>query len=118
VYVRHVRILDSKTKLDPSVAMTNFHIVELKCCKDTAPDQQRQNAIDQHQELVAELRNLFGAQPMMVHIHPIMIGVTGTIYKEFYDTMDLLGVSQAEAKHCAAVMHNIAVDIITTTNWC
>ncbi len=53
--------------------MTNFHIVELKCCKDTAPDQ--------HQELVAELRNLFGAQPIMVHIHPIMIGVTSTIYK-------------------------------------
>ncbi len=50
--------------------MTNFHIVvELKCCKDTAPDQQRQNAIDQHQELVAELRNLFGAQPIMVHNH-------------------------------------------------
>ncbi len=56
----------------------------------------------------------------MVHIHPIMIGVTGTIYKEFYDTMDLLGVSKAEAKRCAAVMHNIAVsyvDIITTTKW-
>jgi hypothetical protein len=52
-----------------------------------------------------------------IHIHPIMIGVTGTIYKEFYDTMDLLGVSKAEAKRCAAVMHNIAVsyvDIITT----
>ncbi len=45
-----------------------------------------------------------------------MIGVTCTIYKEFYDTMDLLGVSKAEAKRCAAVMHNIAVsyvDIIT-----
>ncbi len=100
--------------------MTNFHIVELKCCKDTAPDEQRQNAIDQHQELVAELRNLFEAQPIMVHIHPIMIGVTGTIYKELHDTMDLLGVSKAEAKHCAAVMHNTAVsyvDIITITKW-
>jgi hypothetical protein len=34
--------------------------------------------------------------------------------------MDLLGVSKAEAKRCAAVMHNIAVsyvDIITTTKW-
>jgi hypothetical protein len=50
-------------------------------------------------------------------VHPIMIGVTGTIYKELYDTMDLLGVSKAEAKRCAAVMHNIAVDIITTTKW-
>ncbi len=49
-----------------------------------------------------------------------MIGVTGTIYKEFYDTMDLLGVSKAEAKRFAAVMHSIAVsyfDTITTTKW-
>ncbi len=29
-------------------------------------------------------------QPIMVHIHPIMIGVTGTIYKEFF----LVGLSQ------------------------
>ncbi len=50
----------------------------------------------------------------------IMIGVTGTIYKEFYDTMDLLGVSKAEAKRCAAVMHNIPVsyvEIIPATKW-
>jgi hypothetical protein len=50
----------------------------------------------------------------------IMIGVTCAIYKEFYDTMDLLGVSKAEAKRCAAVMHSIAVsyvDTITTTKW-
>jgi hypothetical protein len=33
--------------------MINFHIVESKCCKDTAPDQQRQNAMDQHQELAS-----------------------------------------------------------------
>ncbi len=55
----------------------------------------------------------------MVHIHP-MIGVAGTIYKEFNDTMNLLGVSKAKAKRCAAVMQNIAVsyvDIITTTKW-
>ncbi len=34
--------------------------------------------------------------------------------------MDLLGVSKAEAKRCAAVMRDIAVsyvDIITTTKW-
>jgi hypothetical protein len=74
-------------------------------CSGSRP-KQRQNAMDQHQELVAELRSLFGSQPITVLIHPIMIGVTGTIYKEFYDTMDLLGVSKAEAKRCAAVMHS------------
>ena len=63
--------------------MTTFHIVELKCCKDTAPDEQRQNVIDQHQDLVAELRRLFGGQPITVLIHPIMIGVTGTINNGF-----------------------------------
>jgi hypothetical protein len=41
-------------------------------------------------ELVVELRNLFGAQPITVQIHPILIRVTGTFYKEFYGTMDLL----------------------------
>ncbi len=46
------------------------------------------------------LLNLFTGMP--VHIHPIVIGVTGTIYKDFYDTMDLLGVSKPEAKRCAA----------------
>jgi hypothetical protein len=100
--------------------MTTFHIVELKCCKDTAPEKQRQKAMNQHKELVAELRSLFGGQPITVLIHPIMIGVTGTIYNEFYDTMDLLGVSKAEAKRCAAAMHIIAVsyvDTITTTKW-
>ncbi len=76
--------------------------------------------MDQQQELVVELRSLFGGQPITVLIHPIMIGVTGTIYKECYDTMDLLGVSKAEAKRCAAVMHSIAVsyvDTVTTTKW-
>jgi hypothetical protein len=100
--------------------MINFHIVEFKCCRDTDPDQQRANAIEQHQELVAALRNLFGAQPIIVQIHPILIGVTGTIYKDFYDTMDLLGVSTTEAKRCAANLHRIAVsyvDKIMTTKW-
>ncbi len=56
----------------------------------------------------------------MVQVHPILIGVTGTIYKEFYDTMDLLGVSKAEAKRCAAKLHKTAVsyvDKIMTTKW-
>jgi hypothetical protein len=46
--------------------------------------------------------------------------VTGTIYKDFYDTMDLIGVSTTEAKRCAANLHRIAVsyvDKIMTTKW-
>ncbi len=73
-----------------------------------------------HQELVAALRRLFGAQPIIVQIHPILIGVTGTIYKDLYDTMDLLGVNKPEAKRCAANLHRIAVsyvDKIMTTKW-
>jgi hypothetical protein len=64
------------------------------------------------------LLNLFTGMP--VHIHPIVIGVTGTIYQDFYDTMDLLGVSKPEAKRCAAKIHKIAisyVDKIMTTKW-
>jgi hypothetical protein len=92
--------------------MINFHMVKLKCCKDTAPDRQRQNAMDQHQELVAEIRTVFRSQPITVQIRPIMIGVTGTIYKGHYDTMDLLGVGKPEAERCAVVMHNIAVSYV------
>jgi ribonuclease HI len=98
----------------------HFHIVEFKCCRDTDPDRQRGLAIKQHQELVMALHDLFGGQPIMVQVHPILIGVTGTIYKEFYDTMDLLGVSKAAAKRCAAKLHKIAVsyvDKIMTTKW-
>jgi hypothetical protein len=76
--------------------------------------------IEQHQELVAALRRLFGAQPIIVQIHPILIGVTGTIYKDLYDTMDLLGVSKPAAKRCAAILHRITVsyvDKIMTTKW-
>jgi hypothetical protein len=101
--------------------MTNFHIVEFKCCGDTDLDQQRENAIEHHQELVAALRNMFGAQPIIVQIHLILIGVTRTIYKDFYDTMSgFTGVSKPEAKRYAAIMHRIAVsyvDKIMTTKW-
>ncbi len=64
------------------------------------------------------LQNLFTGIP--VHIHPVVIGVTGTIHKDFYDTMDLLGVSKPETKHYAAKIHKIAisyVDKITATKW-
>ena len=100
--------------------MTTFHIVEFKCCRDTDPEPQRERAMQQHQELTDALRTLFGGQPITVLIHPILIGVTGTIYKEFYDTMDLLGVDKPAAKRCAAKLHRIAVsyvDKIMTTKW-
>jgi hypothetical protein len=95
-----------------------IHIVEIKCCRDTDPEPQRERATAQHRELADMLQNLFTGIP--VHIHPIVIGVTGTIYKDFYDTMDLLGVSKSEAKRCAAKIHKIAVnyvDKIMTTKW-
>ena len=99
---------------------TTFHIVEIKCCRDTDPGPQHERALAQHQDLIAALRTLFGAQHITVHMHVILIGVTGTIYKEFYDTMALLGVSKQEAKRCAARMHKISVQYvenIMTTKW-
>ncbi len=59
-------------------------------------------------------------QYLYLYTHPILIGVTGTIYKDFYDTMDTLGVPRPAAKRCAAKMHAIAVsyvDKIMTTKW-
>ncbi len=65
------------------------------------------------------MRNLFRGQPIIVQIHPInpiLIGVTGTIYKDFYDTMDLLGVSKTEAKRSVANLHRIAVSYVDKNN--
>ncbi len=100
--------------------MINFHIVDLKCCRDTDPDRQQELAMEQHQELVVALRDLFGAQPITVLVHPILIGVTGTIYNDFYSTMDLLGVGKPAAKRCATNLHRIAINHvhrIMTTKW-
>ena len=72
-------------------------------------------------DLIAALRTLFGAQHITVHMHVVLtIGVTGAIYKDFHDTMALLGVSKQEAKRCAARMHKISaqyVEKIMTTKW-
>jgi hypothetical protein len=100
--------------------MSNFHIVEFKCCRDTDPEPQRERAMQQHQGLVEALTKIFAGWPIMVSVHPILIGVTGTIYKDFYNTMDQLGVSKSEAKRCASKLHAIAVgyvDTIMTTKW-
>ena len=99
---------------------TTFHIVEIKCCRDTDPGPQHERALAQHQDLIAALRTLFGVQHITVHMHVVLIGVTGTIYKDFHDTMALLGVSKQEAKRCAARMHKTSVQYvekIMTTKW-
>jgi hypothetical protein len=97
--------------------MINFHIVEFKCCKDTDPDKQHQTAMDQHQEVVD--RWSYGTCSGGAAHH-----VPDTPYHDWserhnshklQDTMDLLGVSKAEAKRCAAKMHIIAVSYVDKT---
>ncbi len=76
--------------------------------------------MEQHLALKAALTNLYGSQPVSVYIHPITIVVTGTIYTDFYSTMQELGVPITKARSCAAKLHRIAVgyvDKIITTKW-
>ena len=56
----------------------------------------------------------------LVQVLPITLGVTGTIYNDFYETMRLLGVSKAEAKACAKQLHVLVVRYVKklmTTKW-
>ena len=56
----------------------------------------------------------------LVQVLPITLGVTGTVYHNFYETMRLLGVSKAEAKACAKQLHVLSVSYvkkIMTTKW-
>ena len=55
-----------------------------------------------------------------VQVLPITLGVTGTIYNDFYETMRLLGVSKTEAKACARQLHVLTVSYVKklmTTKW-
>jgi hypothetical protein len=93
-------------------------IVEVKYCRDTDPRPQRAAALEQHSLLLADMKRLYPDE--LVQVLPITLGVTGTVYTDFYETMRLLGVSKAEAKDCARQLHVLAVRYVKklmTTKW-
>ena len=94
------------------------HIVELKCCRETSPETQLQQAQAQH----GQLRQLLidaGYSPDDIHIVPILIGVSGTIYHiHTLQALQKLGVARTRAKDCARKLHLQAIrcmySIVTT----
>jgi hypothetical protein len=56
------------------------HIVEIKYCRDTDTTQQSHKAELQHQDLKAALLRV-GYTEDNIHVHVIVLGVAGTIYR-------------------------------------
>jgi hypothetical protein len=86
-----------------------YMIVELKYCRDTDPEQQMQRARQQHEELVASLRKHIGVKDRVTAV-PIMLGVSGGIFKRQTDAMlKQLGVQGDMLKKLKYKLHRIAV---------
>ena len=58
------------------------HLIEFELCEDTRPDPQLQKAKAQHSTLMA---NLNRQRYRGVKLHVILVGVMGTIYKDYAD---------------------------------
>jgi hypothetical protein len=101
-----------KTKMQPDVMLhqgKDIYIVEFKYCRDTQPDTQHNNSISQHQTLRDQLI-ANGYQPENIHIIPILLGHSGTIYRTLtLDNMERLGISTQCAQKAARKMHIHAI---------
>jgi len=76
----HFQQLAKDKKLNPN--QWEVHLIEFKFCEDTRPDPQLQKAKAQHSVLIANL-NRQGCRE--VELHLILVGVKGTIYKDYTD---------------------------------
>ena len=91
---------------DTNRSRTFIKLVEIKYARDTDPDERKQTAIRQHQPLVEKIRGL-GFQCEVV---PILLGVSGTIFKQSMTALtEDLGISPAAADKLAAKLHRHAV---------
>ena len=73
-------------------AGSTVHLIEVKYCRDTDTTKQEGAAISQHTALKTEIRKAYPSAT--VTQHNILLGVGGTIYNDFYDTMKMLGVEE------------------------
>ena len=95
-----------------------IHIVEVKFCKDTDHKHQLESSLNQHKTLVEALTD-YGYDPLKIHVVPILIGVSGTIYKEHTkQSLTKLGLSEGQVNKCISRLHTLAVkslhSIVTT----
>jgi hypothetical protein len=96
------------------------HIVEIKYCRDTDTTQQFHKAELQHQDLKAALLRV-GYTEGNIHVHVIVLGVAGTIYKDIHQTLKTLGVDKHTPRHkLLKKLHRTAILSVMTimkTKW-
>jgi ribonuclease HI len=87
---------------------TNYILVELKYCRDTDRIGQQERAAAQHQALKTLISN---HDPLAGVVQvTITLGVSGVIYKDFFEDMRKLGVYGAAATALAKRLHLLAVE--------
>ena len=80
--------------------MRHVHLIEIKFCEDTRPEHQLNAAKQQH----ADLCKLINAKA--VTIHPILLGVGGSIYAEHtLKQFKQLGLDHQHATKLARQLH-------------
>jgi ribonuclease HI len=89
---------------------TTYILVELKYCRDTDRAGQQERAAAQHQALKTLIRD---HDPLAAVVQvTITLGVSGVIYKDFFEDMRKLGVQGAAAAALAKRLHFLAVEYV------
>ena len=88
---------------------TSVTLIEVKMCPDTDPSQQRSRAEDQHAELEALLRQqLTDTTDCLVDRKTLLVGHSGTIYRDTLKALTDLGVARGAALTALAKAHRTA----------
>jgi ribonuclease HI len=86
-----------------------FTFVELKYCRDTDPEPQRERAAKQHKELLETVKA--HDKQACAKLVTLTLGVSGVIYEDFMQDMQtFLGVEGPALKSLARRLHFIAVN--------
>jgi hypothetical protein len=75
----------SSTPWDHKNRRRAYTVVEIKYCRDTKPEDQEARAVKQHEKLVSTLKK-YDKNARVKHC-TLLLGVGGTIYKEFGQTL-------------------------------
>jgi hypothetical protein len=86
----------------------HVHTVEIKYCRDTDPAQQQSRAMLQHEGLHEHLQRI-GYRKHHIHHHVILLGVSGVVYKDIYNTLQMLGVPKQRTHRLAKKLSRHAV---------
>jgi hypothetical protein len=94
---------------DEDAGISRYKIVEIKYCRDTDPAGQEARAHTQHQGLVDLLSREEAYTSTEVKIVPLLLGVSGVIYKSFMADLEKVGVTGSAKATLARKLHMIAI---------